>query len=266
MRACTAATLVGAALLTLAVACERTSPGPAPASGDTPSASSASVVAATASATATPGLSSRPAVAPLSAAPLQARLIELHGATPLRAGPCDELFLHALSGKAAYAGASLAAGDSLYVKHPDTMDLTGEGRVVVALYVGQCAILDKPVAELTRIAADAKAPLVFAKGAMRATLDTEGLSTSAYMGRLAGTAPVAEHTHEAAWEILVAHEAAGTFTVNGAAQRLGPGQIVVIPPGAKHSWQPDAGVALAGVQFYVPPGPEQRFKALAAAK
>jgi hypothetical protein len=33
--------------------------------------------------------------------------------------------LHVLRGKATYAGATLVAGDSLYVKYPDAMDLIG---------------------------------------------------------------------------------------------------------------------------------------------
>lgn len=199
-------------------------------------------------------------------APLTARFVELRGAAPLRAAPCDEVFLHAVRGRITYAGTALGAGDSLYVKFPDSMDLIGEGLAVAAVYVGQCALRDKPHAQLTRVSADAKAPLVFAKGAMRATLDTEGLSSSVYMGRLEGSAPVAEHVHDGSWEVLVAQDAAGTFTVNGVQQRLGPKQIVLIPPGTKHSWQPDAGSTLKGVQFYAPPGPEQRFKTLAAAK
>jgi len=254
VRACTAASLVGALLLTLAVACERAGQSPAPAPAPAPSAGTS------------PSAFGPGSALPEGAAPLTARLIDLHAATPLRAAPCDEVFLHVLRGKATYAGATLVAGDSLYVKYPDAMDLIGEGLMVAAVYAGQCVLRDKPTAQLTRIAADTKAPLVFAKGAMRATLDTEGLSSSAYMGRLDGTAPVAEHVHEGSWEILVAEEAAGAFTVNGVAQRLGPKQVVLIPPGTKHSWQPDVGTALKGVQFYAPPGPEQRFKALAAAK
>ena len=41
--------------------------------------------------------------------------------------------------------------------------------------------------------------------------------------------------------------------------------MVPVPPGVKHSWKPDPGTKLVAVQFYSPPGPEQRFKALAAA-
>jgi hypothetical protein len=39
--------------------------------------------------------------------------------------------------------------------------------------------------------------------------------------------------------------------------------VVVIPAGTKHAWRPDPGSRLVGVQLYWPPGPEERFRALA---
>ena len=56
------------------------------------------------------------------------------------------------------------------------------------------------------------------------------------------------------------------FTLDGKEQRLGPHEIVRVPPGVKHSWKPDPGSKLVAVQMYAPPGPEQRFKALADAE
>ena len=64
---------------------------------------------------------------------------------------------------------------------------------------------------------------------------------------------------------LAAVEAAGTFTVNGVPHRLGAGEILAVPPGTRHSWQPDPGSTLVAVQIYDPPGPEQRFVGLAKA-
>ena len=58
---------------------------------------------------------------------------------------------------------------------------------------------------------------------------------------------------------------AGTFTVNGVPHRLGAGEILAVPPGTRHSWQPDPGSTLVAVQIYDPPGPEQRFVGLAKA-
>ena len=74
-----------------------------------------------------------------------------------------------------------------------------------------------------------------------------------------------EHVHAGEWELLAAVEGAGTFTIDGVSARLGPKQVVAVPPGARHAWQPDPGTKLVAVQMYSPPGPEQRFVALAAA-
>jgi mannose-6-phosphate isomerase-like protein (cupin superfamily) len=71
--------------------------------------------------------------------------------------------------------------------------------------------------------------------------------------------------HPDSWEILCAVDAAGTFTLDGKDQRLGPRQVVTVPPATKHAWTPDEGSNLVAIQLYAPPGPEQRFKALADA-
>ncbi len=100
---------------------------------------------------------------------------------------------------------------------------------------------------------------------MTARLDVSGgVASGLYLGRLAGSAPVKEHDHPNSWEILCAVEASGTFSLDGVQARLGKRQVVVIPPGKRHAWQPDEGTSLVGIQIYAPPGPEQRFKALAA--
>lgn len=81
-----------------------------------------------------------------------------------------------------------------------------------------------------------------------------------YLGRLASTGSVGEHMHPSSWEILFAIDAKGTFTVNGEAKRLGAKEVVMIPPGTKHSWTPDAHTKFAAIQVYTPPGPEERFE------
>ena len=72
--------------------------------------------------------------------------------------------------------------------------------------------------------------------------------------------------HKGTWEILAAIDAAGTFVLDGRESRLAPRQVVVVPPDTKHEWRPDPGSKLVAVQMYSPPGPEQRFLALAAAE
>ncbi len=83
-------------------------------------------------------------------------------------------------------------------------------------------------------------------------------------------APVAEHQHDTSWEILGAMRADGTLK-----RASGPGAPVqaeipvtdgvvsAIPTGTRHAWVPGGRKPLIAVQLYVPPGPEQRFKALA---
>jgi hypothetical protein len=40
--------------------------------------------------------------------------------------------------------------------------------------------------------------------------------------------------------------------------------VVGVPPGVRHFWTPAPGSKLVAFQLYSPPGPEQRFKKLAA--
>jgi len=121
-----------------------------------------------------------------------------------------------------------------------------------------------PIKHLVR--ATAARDLTWAGGTMHAHLDLESdVSPELYVGRLEGTAPVAEHVHESSWEILCAVEAAGMLTLDGKPSRVGSRSIVADPPNTRHSWKPDDGSKLVAIQLYTPPGPEQRFKKLAAA-
>jgi quercetin dioxygenase-like cupin family protein len=183
-------------------------------------------------------------------------------------GLCRWTLVAAAKGKAEALGESLAQGDVLVVAHALPFEVRALGTAAVAhVPFTTCAVRSRPAPEKTVVRAGAAPRLTWAGGAMNAHLDVgPPLSKEAYMGRLYGTAGVAEHDHPASWEILFALEASGTFTLAGQARRLGPGEIVFVPPGTKHSWSPDPGAPLTAVQMYVPPGPEQRFKQLAGAK
>jgi hypothetical protein len=37
-----------------------------------------------------------------------------------------------------------------------------------------------------------------------------------------------------------------------------------VPPSVRHAYRPDPGTGIVAFQMYAPPGPEQRFKKLAA--
>lgn len=195
-------------------------------------------------------------------------------------GVCQEIFVTPVKGSARAGAEKLATGDVLAVmgeggaSAPD-LAVSGDGVVLVATARilpcegGMSAGGGGPKpgkARVRVVRATAASELAFMGGDMRAHLDLDDrdVAPSAYLGRLSGTASVPEHAHPGSWELLCALEASGTFTLAGQDQHLGVRSCVVVPPDTKHSWKPDAGSKLVAVQMYSPPGPEQRFKKLAA--
>lgn len=172
-----------------------------------------------------------------------------------------------MKGSLSAYGKTLVPGDVLVVDHALPEPLEGSGLAVSALSPRRpCAVRSRPAPEVSLIRGTTAPKLTWAGGAMSAHLDvSKTVSPSLYLGRLEGSAAVAEHSHPGSWEILAAVDAAGTFTLDGQPARLGPKQIVVVAPGTKHSWTPDPGSTLVAIQLYSPPGPEQRFRALADA-
>jgi hypothetical protein len=203
-------------------------------------------------------------------APVHAKFVTLSGDQGPRYFPmtvCTETFVTPVRGSAEAAGEKLAQGDLAVLTGMASYMLSGDGVVMVAdVPLTTCDAHDAGTAT-RRIVRSTQAPeLTFMNGAMHAHLDVDdrAVAPTAYVGRLSGTAPVAEHAHAGSWEILCAVEAAGTFTLAGKTERLTPLTCVAVPPDAKHSWQPDPGANLVAVQIYSPPGPEQRFKKLAS--
>jgi mannose-6-phosphate isomerase-like protein (cupin superfamily) len=183
--------------------------------------------------------------------------------TQLPVASCREVLVTPISGGASVGAERLAPGDVLAIRgEPDSSarTLTGQGLalVVVAQDVG-CVTR-------ARVVREGQAPeLPFMGGTMHAHLDVDDPDVASfYLGRLSGTSGVAPHAHDRSWEVLCAIDAAGVFTLDGNDARLGPRTCISVPPGAKHSWKPDPGSNLNAVQMYFPPGPEQRFKKLAA--
>lgn len=198
--------------------------------------------------------------------PVKAKFVD----TPakLEAGVCQRVLVAVVKGKITALSETLAAGDVLSVTHADAFDATGPGTVVWAsLPLGaDCAVLSRPALVKNVVRGGAAPKLEWAGGTMAARLDVGAkISPELYLGRLEGTAPVGEHIHASSWEILAAVEANGVFTLEGTEGRLGARQVVAVPPGAKHAWKPEPGSKLVAIQMYSPPGPEQRFVALAAA-
>lgn len=180
---------------------------------------------------------------------------------------CQTTVLAVVKGNLSAAGEKLGPGDVLVLRNAQAGEVEGAGWLVQALTpIVPCAVRDRPAQEKTVVRATAAPKLAWAKGTMSAHLDVGAkVSPQLYLGRLEGTASVPEHAHPGSWEILAFTDAAGTLTVDGKDLRVGPRQVVVIPAGAKHAWKPDPGSKLVAVQMYAPPGPEQRFVALAAA-
>lgn len=183
------------------------------------------------------------------------------------ADPCAHVLVAVAKGNVKTMKETLAAGDVLSLTYPDPLELEGTGLVVIAVErMESCVLRDKP-APIKKIIRAKEAPeLKFAGGAMAVHLDVgTKVSPTLYLGRLEGTASVPEHTHPGAWEIVAAIEANGTFVLDGTEGKLGPKQVVMVPPGAKHAWKPETGSKLVAIQLYSPPGPEQRFVQLSAA-
>jgi hypothetical protein len=198
--------------------------------------------------------------------PVSASFLELGvGATgrSMHLPPCTEAIVTPVRGSVTAAGLPLAQGDVAAFRGQTSVVVKGNGTVLFA----RARLTACDVPPLSTVVKAAAAPeLSFMHGTMHARLDLDDrtVAPSFYFGRLSGTAAVPEHAHAGTWELLCAVDAAGTFTLSGAPQHLGARTCVTVPPDTKHSWQPDVGSTLTAVQMYWPPGPEQRFKKLAA--
>jgi hypothetical protein len=238
---------VGLAML---VACKS---GDSASSGEPPAAPSASSSAST-----QPTANEAP--------PVSASFIELGAGASARSMPvprCTEALVTVVRGNVTAASLPLAQGDVAVFRGQNAVVVKGEGTLLFS-WARLNACDAPPLA--TVVKSNAAPDLSFMHGAMHARLDLDdrNVAPTFYLGHLSGTAAVPEHTHAGTWELFCAVEAAGTFTLSGAPQHLGPRTCVTVPPDTKHSWQPDSGSTLSAVQMYWPPGPEQRFKKLAA--
>lgn len=185
-------------------------------------------------------------------------------------GACERVLVAVVKGSFNVANEKLEVGDVIALLNPEPTEVkaASAGLVLEArIRIASCVVKTRPAPEKTVVRANAAQKLEWAGGKMSARLDVgPKVSPDLYLGRLEGTGAVAEHVHEKSWEILAAIDAAGTFTFGAQETRLGPGQIVGIPPNTKHSWKPDPGSKLVAIQMYSPPGPEQRIIALAASE
>ena len=210
-----------------------------------------------------------PGAAPIPAhdPPVQAAVVDLP--TKIDLVGCTEAVVAVVSGTATAHGETLKVGDVLVTRYADPFEVKGTGTVVTAIAndPSDACSKKKPALSKTVVRVASTPEVTWARGAMHARLQVgEKEKSLFYLGRLEGTSPVGEHVHKGTWEILAAVDAAGTFVLDGKESRLGPRQVAVVPPDTKHEWRPDPGSKLVAVQLYSPPGPEQRFLALAAAE
>jgi mannose-6-phosphate isomerase-like protein (cupin superfamily) len=109
--------------------------------------------------------------------------------------------------------------------------------------------------------------LSWAGGAAHARLGFEAdRSLRASLGILlmSSDMPMSEHAHASGWEVSITLRAKGMLMLPGRQVSVGPGMTVVVPNATTHSWLPGGSEPFLAIQLYLPPGPEQRFKALAS--
>jgi quercetin dioxygenase-like cupin family protein len=88
----------------------------------------------------------------------------------------------------------------------------------------------------------------------------KGAPIAASILQLDANAKVPEHVHANETELLYILVGSGTMAINGQDIAVTPTSVIQIPPNTKHSFT--ATTLVRSVQFYTPPGPEQRFKKL----
>jgi quercetin dioxygenase-like cupin family protein len=83
----------------------------------------------------------------------------------------------------------------------------------------------------------------------------------AYMGHitLRPLSQTEEHAHDKSAEYIYVLMGDGELTMGGETYTVKAGDAIYIPPKVKHSVKVGS-QALQAIQFYTPPGPEQRFK------
>jgi mannose-6-phosphate isomerase-like protein (cupin superfamily) len=186
---------------------------------------------------------------------------------------CQRVFVIAAKGIVVAGTDTLRAGDVAVITYPDKpVDVKVTGLGVTVVEPLDCAKVGgagggSPTPAKTVVRGKDAPELKWAGGAIRAHLDVgTKISPELYLGRLEIGAPVLEHEHATSIETLIVLEGSGTLTIDGQEHRLGPRQVGTVPKKTKHACKPDPGSKLVTLQLYGPPGPEQRFIALAAAE
>jgi len=99
---------------------------------------------------------------------------------------------------------------------------------------------------------------------VRYAFEGDAVSASLEVLLTSKNAPIAEHTHDKEWEAIAVVDGEGTLFKKNGDVAVSPGTMFTIPPGVSHGMKPAGTAPLLAIQMYAPPGPEQRFKKLAA--
>jgi mannose-6-phosphate isomerase-like protein (cupin superfamily) len=133
---------------------------------------------------------------------------------------------------------------------------------------GQKTDWSKRAAPVTSVELDKQPDLAWGGGAYHARLGFEDGSASLGTLMASKSAPVRQNVHDHEWEILAVLSGDGTLVRMPAGKEddvpVAAGTFASIPPGVPHAYRPAGTSPLLAVQLFLPPGPEQRFKKLAA--
>jgi quercetin dioxygenase-like cupin family protein len=156
----------------------------------------------------------------------------------------------------------LQAGDSVFAPTPGKWWLTPQPRVRAVILAfptppGVSATAVRSVNDLT------KYRILGGQGEVTLVLDKSVVATDAFSQQhltLQPGAAVPSHQHTGSAELIYVVSGKTEATVEGATRALGPSEALWIPAGAQHAAKVVGKEPLVVVQFYVPGGPEQRYR------
>jgi len=158
--------------------------------------------------------------------------------------------------------APLQAGDSVFSPTPGKWWLTPQPKVRAVILAfptppGVSATTVRSEKDLTHYR------ILGGQGEVALVLDKGVVATDAFSQQrltLQPGAAVPSHQHSGSAELIYVVSGKTETTVEGATKVLGAGEAIWIPAGAQHAAKVVGKEPLAVVQFYVPGGPEQRYR------
>src|SRR5688572_5700926 len=157
---------------------------------------------------------------------------------------------------------ALVAGDSVFAPAPGKWWLTPQPRVRAVIL----AFPTPPNVTATTLRSEKDLPhyrMLGGQGEVALVLDKSVVGTDAFSQQrltLQPGAAVPSHQHTGAAEVIYVVSGKTDVTVEGSTRTLGQGEAIWIPAGAQHAAKVVGKEVFAAVQFYVPGGPEQRYR------